>query len=155
VGLHFKECRATSVLATFGNISLVHIDGINQLADELTKMKYHIGYVGRVLFGRRCFLRGIRTPLRDGLQHSDPIPRLLQPYHTVIVFDSGQNNTDGENKLDASRDGGATAPPDQTAIVLYHSTANNLVTNDSFTAKYDLRDFTDDESDSEPMSFDC
>jgi hypothetical protein len=43
---------------------LVHIDGVNQLADALTKMNVHVDLHGRTVFSRSCFLDRRITPLR-------------------------------------------------------------------------------------------
>ena len=51
-------------------IVVLHIDGVNQLADALTKMAVSIEYVGRVVHDYKDFMIGKKTMIRDeGVVH--------------------------------------------------------------------------------------
>jgi len=47
-----------------GQMRLVHLDGVNQIADALTKMNVHVDLHGRTVFSRTCFLDRRATPMR-------------------------------------------------------------------------------------------
>jgi len=59
------QCESISDRLRDGSMALVHIDGVNQLADGLTKMDVSIDYVGRLVHRRSDFESGSRTAIRD------------------------------------------------------------------------------------------
>jgi hypothetical protein len=62
-----EEAQAASIATRLGDgrMHLIHISGVNQLADGMTKMDTHIDYVGRIVHKRSDFINGRATPIRD------------------------------------------------------------------------------------------
>jgi hypothetical protein len=62
-----EEAQAASIASRMGDgkMHLIHISGVNQIADGMTKMDTHIDYVGRIVHRRADFLEGKATPVRD------------------------------------------------------------------------------------------
>ena len=54
------------------SISVVHIEGKNQLADTMTKMACSIDLVGRIEFDYKNFVLKQKTPIRD--EDGTPVP---------------------------------------------------------------------------------
>jgi hypothetical protein len=60
------QCISIATRMADGGMYLVHISGVNQLADGMTKMDTSIDHVGRLVHARKDFELGRPTPIRDG-----------------------------------------------------------------------------------------